>query len=89
LAAAVIRAVANGGDEKQLLMHYQTRLLAGFQRHLRFCAGFYKTAFAAPWWRKETQALTEGLEWCAHRIDQNPQFQFRLSGFDLQPVTSL
>jgi len=86
LAAAVVRAIRDGGNREELFEHYQMRLLSGFQRHLRFCVGFYKSGFCGPWWRRETQALTEGLEWCARRIEQKPTFRFQLRGFDLQPV---
>jgi hypothetical protein len=86
LAAAVVKAIAEGGDVAALIAHYQKRLLAGFQRHLRFCTGFYRYAPDAPWWRREAEALEEGLAWCTERIDPNPKFSFQLRGFQLQPV---
>jgi hypothetical protein len=87
LAAAVVRSIASGGNQHELLAHYQTRLLAGFQRHLAFCAGFYQSAFDSHWWQQETQALKDGLEWCARRMDQHPKFKFQLRGFELQPIS--
>ena len=41
LAAAVIRALANGGPADELLAHYEARLTAGFHRHLTLCRQFY------------------------------------------------
>jgi hypothetical protein len=84
LAAAVIKAIANGGDAASLRAHYEARLTAGFARHLANCLPFYTAAASGPWWQNEANALREGLAWCEDRI---PPFQYRLNGFDLEPLS--
>jgi flavin-dependent dehydrogenase len=86
LAAAVIRAIAEGGDTDSLLAHYQKRLLAAFQKHLELCLRFYDPGHGGEWWQRESDAVRRGLAWCAAQRDPEPEFAYRLSGFELQPV---
>jgi 2-polyprenyl-6-methoxyphenol hydroxylase-like FAD-dependent oxidoreductase len=88
LAAAVIRAAARGEDTDALLVHYQTRLLAGFQRHLQMTLEFYRAANAGAWWEEEIREMERGVEWCAQQLAAAPAFRYRLEGFDLVPVNA-
>jgi hypothetical protein len=82
LAAAVIRAAAQGGDEASLRAHYEGRLRSGFRRHLDMCLAYYRSGGAGDWWRGEAEMLRRGIEWCG----PDPAFRYRLSGFDLEPA---
>jgi hypothetical protein len=86
LAAAVIRAIANGGSESDLLAHYETRLTAGFQRHLMLCRQFYLTGGTSPLWRDELAAIDRGIEWCAATLANRTSFRYQLRGFELEAV---
>jgi len=91
LAAAVIRAVEQGEDQEALLLHYRTRLILGFQRHLTVCREFYASGGGGPWWREQCARLDGGLDWCAGELRGLPPFRFRLEGFELchlQPGTA-
>jgi hypothetical protein len=77
LAAAVVRS---SDDPAALRDHYSARLTAGFRRHLELCRQYYRTGGNGPWWRAELEALDRGIDWCGF----DPEFQFRLNGFDLQ-----
>src|SRR5205823_7498746 len=91
LAAAVIRAAAQGEDTESLLAHYRARLTAGFQRHLLLCREFYSSGGPGEWWRSQCAALDRGLEWCAGQMRGLPPFRYRLDGFELthlQPGTT-
>jgi hypothetical protein len=48
LASAVIRAANAGADTQSLVSHYEARLLAGLQRHLKLCFDFYKSGHSGP-----------------------------------------
>ncbi len=84
LAAAVLRAVAKGSDPRDLRRHYESRLRAAFERHLKICERFYSTGGAGDWWTAELDLLRRGLEFC--RADAPHEWRFRLEGFDLLPV---
>lgn len=88
LAAAVIRAATAGAgaETSALLSHYETRLLAGFKRHLALCTQFYSRAHPSPWWDAESAALTRGLAWCDQKLAESPAFRYRLEGFELRPI---
>jgi len=88
LAAAVIRAIEDGGDAPSLLAHYEARLTAGFRKHLELCLGFYRTGGSGEWWRNEALALSDGTAWCAQKLGAAPAFDYRLRGFELQRVFS-
>jgi hypothetical protein len=80
LASAVIHAVSDGGDQDGLFRHYESRLLAGFQRHLAMSVGFYQSGGSGEWWQSELAALRRGLEWCG----KPTEFHYRLNGFALE-----
>jgi len=84
LAAAVLKAAARGEREAALREHYTARVVAGFRRHLELCREYYRSGGTSPWWREELEALDRGIEWCG----RDPQFRYRLNGFELQPVES-
>ncbi|HEY6346593.1 MAG TPA: hypothetical protein VIY49_34310 [Bryobacteraceae bacterium] len=84
LAAAVIRAIAAGANADQALAHYESRLTAGFQRHLAQCASFYGTGGRNRWWSGELEALERGIGWCAKRMSKFPAFRHRLNGYELE-----
>jgi hypothetical protein len=87
LACAVARAADSGGNLADLLAHYETRLVAGFYRHLALCRQFYESGHPGAWWEAEVQALNRGLEWCARTAGVNRQFRYQLNGFELQAVS--
>jgi hypothetical protein len=86
LAAAVIRAVWSGASSDAVLAHYESRLTAGFQRHLENCVGFYRTGGSSPWWKAELEGAERGLAWCAERMSRFPAYRYRLNGFELEAV---
>jgi len=84
LAAAVVRAALESPEETQdLLAHYQTRLLAGFRKHLALCRDFYRGDDRGTWWSDESAELKRGLEWCGERLRDVSAFRYRLEGFEL------
>ena len=85
LASAVVRASLAGEDLPQLLRHYESRLAAGFKRHLMLTREFYRTGYGGSWWEQELAALDQGLSWCEERYPIS-DFRYRLSGFDLQAI---
>jgi hypothetical protein len=86
LAAAVIRAISTGVPTHEVFAHYESRLIAGFQRHLANAAGFYRTGGGSPWWSGELAAAERGLAWCAQTMAKFPAFRFRLNGYELEAV---
>jgi hypothetical protein len=86
LAAAVVRAAADGGDIDELVKHFQTRLVAGFKRHLAVCSEFYESGGFGSWWKAELQSVREGLAWCDHQLTSAGDFRYRLRGFELERV---
>jgi flavin-dependent dehydrogenase len=86
LAAAIIQAAAGGENPEELRSHYETRLLAGFGRHLALCSQFYRTGNRGPWWDQELTSLDEGMAWCRERLGNRRGFQYQLNGFELQPT---
>ncbi len=86
LAAAVIEGIANGGDAPSLRAHYESRLTAGFRRHLEMCLAFYRSGGAGDWWRSEAEALRTGVAFCDAQNSPNPAFQYRLNGFRLEAL---
>jgi len=86
LASAVVRAVAKGAKPEDVLAHYRARLLAGFNRHLELCRGFYFSGRSGPWWDSELDAVHRGLEWCKREAGQGTEPRYRLSGFELQAL---
>ena len=87
LGAAVIAALEKGGDLASLLAHYEARLTAGFRRHLELCLGFYRSGGAGDWWKNESLALRNGIEWCDSRPAARQAFQYRLAGFRLESIS--
>jgi hypothetical protein len=87
LASAVIRAATRGEPTGRLLAHYRARITAAFQKHLQLCLDYYRAANAGPWWEHQIAALECGVTWCAEQIAAAPPFEYRLSGFDLLPVS--
>jgi flavin-dependent dehydrogenase len=86
LAAAIIQAAANGENPAELRSHYETRLLAGFGRHLALCSQFYKVGHTGPWWAQELKSLEEGMAWCGNQLGNRQDFRYQLNGFELQPT---
>jgi hypothetical protein len=83
LAAAVLSAIAEGGPRDELLLHYESLLLAAMRRHLRLCAQFYSTGGRGSWWREQQAALAAGFDWCTRRLSSMPEPRYRLEGFRL------
>jgi len=86
LAAAVVQAIAGGGNEASLLSHYESRLTVGFQRHLASCVDFYRSGGSGTWWDHELDALYRGLQWCSARMEHRGKFRYQLIGFELKEV---
>lgn len=84
LACAVLRGIAKGSTAGDLLRHYQARLGAAFERHLKICEGFYSTGGGGAWWKSELEMLRRGLEFS--RAHATREWRYRLEGFDLLPV---
>ena len=83
LASAVIRAADLGEPVVDLMSHYESRLTAGFQRHLKECYKFYSSGGNAAWWRAEAESCVEGIAWCGRR---KTEFQYRLEGLELRKI---
>ena len=86
LAAAVVRAVARGGNPDELLAHYRTRLLAGFHRHLQVCRQYYLGGGSSAWWAEQLEWLHKGLAWCETELASAPAARYQLRGFDVQRI---
>jgi hypothetical protein len=88
LAAAVIRAIYAGACADEVLAHYESRLTAGFQRHLVNCLDFYRSGGDDQWWREEGDSIIRGLSWCEARMSEFPGFRFRLNGYELEAAAA-
>jgi hypothetical protein len=86
LAVAVVKAISDGGDAKQLLHHYEARLTAGFQRHLAVSLDFYQSGNSGTWWEQQKALLRQGLEWCASKLTEYGEFRYQLTGFELWSI---
>lgn len=86
LASAVVRAALRGGDVDSLLAHYNSRLIRGFLRHLQVCEHYYTTGGTGPFWTSELRLLQQGAGWLHERLNTPPSPQYRLAGFELQPI---
>jgi len=86
LAAAVVGAAANGEKTGQLLTHYSSRLLAGFDRHLRLCRNVYSSGYGGAWWDSELNKIEEGIEWYSEQILRLAEFHYQLRGFALEAI---
>jgi len=86
LAAAAVRAVLAGADVKSILEHYRSRLLAGFERHLKLCRAFYSSGHSGPWWDEQIDACDRGIAWCRSKLQAGNRFSYRLRGFSLEPI---
>jgi hypothetical protein len=86
LAAAVIRAIADGGDASALFTHYEARLTSAMLRHLTLCIDFYRGAQNGPWWTGEIQSMADGQRWCATRLAVAGEPRYRLRGFVLESI---
>jgi hypothetical protein len=86
LASAVIRALANGGPQNDLLQHYEARLAGAFQQHLAICRGFYQSGGVTTFWRSELDAIDRGIQWCDVKPRDRLRFRYRLRGFELEAV---
>jgi len=86
LGSAVIRAAADGEDAAGLIAHYQTRLLAGFQRHLAHCFQFYGSGCPGPWWKRQLDDLERGLTWCSQQLARSGVSRYRLNGFTIEHI---
>ncbi len=87
LASAVIQSMMLEGSANEVLDHYASRLTAGFHRHLTICRDFYRAACTGAWWEAELAVLEEGIAWTQKRLSSASAPQYRLSGFDLEPLT--
>jgi hypothetical protein len=84
LASAVLRAAARGASVDELITHYQTRLVAGFKRHLSECSKFYESGDVGSWWKSASDSIHEGLAWCDIQLSNAGDFLYRLRGFELE-----
>jgi 2-polyprenyl-6-methoxyphenol hydroxylase-like FAD-dependent oxidoreductase len=80
--------MAHAVNLNYLLAHYEARLLSGFKRHLGACREFYESGGPGPWWDSAASSVRQGLMWCDHRLTQVLPFRYRLSGLELEEVTS-
>ncbi len=86
LGSAVIRAAIGGGDADDLVAHYQTRVLAGFQRHVALCLDFYKSGHSGLWWDNQLDHLKRGVGWCSQQLSNTAAPHYRLNGFTLELI---
>jgi flavin-dependent dehydrogenase len=86
LAAAVVRGASRGADAAPLLAHYESRMIAGFRRHLELCTRFYQMGRVGAWWDAEIDALERGIRWCTRGLGAGPGFQYQLNGFELEAI---
>ncbi len=86
LASAAIRAVLGGADADVILEHYRTRLIAGFERHLKLCQQFYNSGRSGAWWDEQIDACDRGIAWCRSKIQAAGEFSYQLRGFSLEPI---
>jgi len=84
LASAVLRAGARGGNVQELTTHYQTRLVAGFKRHLSECGKFYESGGVGSWWKSAVDSVHQGLAWCDNQLSNAGDFLYRLHGLELE-----
>jgi hypothetical protein len=87
LASAVLRAAARGANIDELITHYQTRLVAGFKRHLLECSKFYECGGVGSWWKSAADSVHEGLAWCDNQLSNAGDFLYRLRGFELERLS--
>jgi hypothetical protein len=87
LASAVLRAAARGANVQELTTHYQTRLVAGFKRHLSECQKFYESGGVGSWWNSAADSVREGLAWCDNQLSNAGDFRYRLRGFELERLS--
>lgn len=85
LAAAVVAAIAEGGDATALIGHYEAMLIAAMRRHLQLSMPFYATGGTSDWWRAQHEALVEGHAYCTRLLARRPEPRFMLDGFRLVP----
>jgi hypothetical protein len=83
LAAAVIAAIARGGDAQALRAHYGAMLTATMRRHLQLCAPFYRSGGTGAWWEQAHDALALGHDWCTRRLAAEPEPRYMLRGYEL------
>lgn len=83
LASAVIRAAIGGEDIAGVLVHYESRLTAGFLRHLVLCRQFYASGWGGSWWDAEFACIEEGIHWCKSKLSDRAEFRYGLRGFEL------
>ena len=88
LGSAVVRAAAEGADVDAVIAHYQTRLLAGFRKHLEVCHDLYQAGGSGLWWDQQIEEIRRGLEWSTHQLQESRPFRYRLNGFALETVGS-
>jgi 2-polyprenyl-6-methoxyphenol hydroxylase-like FAD-dependent oxidoreductase len=87
LASAVIRASTKGSSTETLLAHYETRFMHGFLKHLQLCLKFYMSGGSSDFWRAEVAALETGIAWMQERLRGQAPPRYRLTGYELQPIT--
>ncbi|PCD02109.1 hypothetical protein COC42_11565 [Sphingomonas spermidinifaciens] len=85
LAAAVVAAIAEGGDRAALIGHYEAMLIAAMRRHLQLSMPFYASGGTSDWWRTQYEALVEGHAHCTRLLARRPEPRFMLDGFRLVP----
>jgi hypothetical protein len=85
LAAGVICAANAGGNVDSLVAHYQTRLVAGLQRHIAHCIDFYRSGRSGAWWDRQLEDLVRALAWCQVHIRENSEREIQ----NCQPIYSL
>ena len=86
LAAAVLRALANGASKDELFAHYQARLIGGFERHLAQCRDFYRSGGTSEWWTTELAEIERGIRWCTDALAQHGAFRYQLRGLELERI---
>jgi flavin-dependent dehydrogenase len=85
LAAAVVTALAEGGDRTMLVAHFTRRLVRSFAAHLAACSQFYQPALFGPSWQREiaeTQAAAAAFAFARQTVQE-----FALQNLRLVPIS--
>lgn len=84
LAAAVVRGIAEGGDANSLLAHYEDRVTASWDLHIKQARGYYANVSYGPWWEAQTRLFDKSIATAGLRVPK--PIRYRLECDRLIPV---
>jgi len=86
LAAAAVRAIADGEPEDDVRAHYESRMLLGFRRHLSLVLAFYRSGHGGAWWDAQAKGTDAHIAWCDERIAAFGPPRYRLNNIKLEAL---